>query len=261
MDRSTRSTRLLATALGLGIATVAGLAASSATAGGRPLSTDMTGAAEVPGPGDPDGTGTADLTVNLGLGEICYELTVANIAPGDDGPHSLRARRRRRADRRQLDSSDNRVVCGLRRERQPGGGEEHPPAPRAVLRERAQRRVAQRRRPRSTQQVGLSAAVNPARAGRADGRRSLSARSTKRRAPTDLPRTTALDIAATTASTDDTGTPTIDEFSLMRIGPICAPARPASLAIAPTRSAGRTPPRRPRLIWTNPVASAPRGRC
>jgi hypothetical protein len=81
MDRSTRSTRLLATALGLGIATVAGFAASSATAGGRPLSTDMTGAAEVPGPGDPDGTGTAEVTVNLGLGEICYELTVANIAP------------------------------------------------------------------------------------------------------------------------------------------------------------------------------------
>jgi hypothetical protein len=81
MDRSTYSTRLLATALGLGIASVAGFAASSATAGGRPLSTDMTGAAEVPGPGDPDGTGTAEITVNIGQREICYELTVANIVP------------------------------------------------------------------------------------------------------------------------------------------------------------------------------------
>ena len=46
MDRSTHSTRLLATALGLGIPTVAGFAASSATAGGRPLSTDMNGASK-----------------------------------------------------------------------------------------------------------------------------------------------------------------------------------------------------------------------
>ena len=81
MDRSTHSTRLLATALGLGIATVAGFAASSATAGGRPLSTDMNGASEVPGPGDPDGTGTAEITVNFGQREVCYELTVTNIAP------------------------------------------------------------------------------------------------------------------------------------------------------------------------------------
>jgi hypothetical protein len=53
----------------------------TAQAQGRPLATTLTGAAEVPGPGDPDGTGTAALTVNPGLSQICYELTVSGIAP------------------------------------------------------------------------------------------------------------------------------------------------------------------------------------
>jgi hypothetical protein len=41
----------------------------------------LTGAAEVPGPGDPDGSGTATITLNHGQGEVCWELTVSNIAP------------------------------------------------------------------------------------------------------------------------------------------------------------------------------------
>jgi hypothetical protein len=49
--------------------------------GGRPLTTTMTGAAEVPGPGDPDGSGTAELRLNPGQAQICYTLTVSNIAP------------------------------------------------------------------------------------------------------------------------------------------------------------------------------------
>ena len=49
--------------------------------GGRPLSTDLTGAAEVPGPGDSDGAGTATLALNQGQGTISYEITVTNIAP------------------------------------------------------------------------------------------------------------------------------------------------------------------------------------
>lgn len=49
--------------------------------GGRPLTTTLTGAAEVPGPGDLDGSGTATLRLNPGQGEICYELDVAGIAP------------------------------------------------------------------------------------------------------------------------------------------------------------------------------------
>lgn len=49
--------------------------------GGRPLAVEMTGAAERPGPGDPDGSGTASFTVNPGQGEVCYTLSVADIAP------------------------------------------------------------------------------------------------------------------------------------------------------------------------------------
>ena len=51
----------------------------TARRGGRPLSTTMTGAAERPGPGDPDGTGTATIRVTPGLGRVCFVLNVANI--------------------------------------------------------------------------------------------------------------------------------------------------------------------------------------
>ena len=56
------------------------LSAQDPQQGGRPLSTTLTGAAEVPGPGDTDGTGTASITLNHGKGEVCYELTVDKIA-------------------------------------------------------------------------------------------------------------------------------------------------------------------------------------
>jgi hypothetical protein len=39
----------------------------------------LTGDAEVPGPGDPKGSGTAQVTLDPGKGEVCYELSVANI--------------------------------------------------------------------------------------------------------------------------------------------------------------------------------------
>lgn len=42
---------------------------------------EMTGAAEVPGPGDPDGSGTAVLRLNPGLEQVCFTLTVSNIEP------------------------------------------------------------------------------------------------------------------------------------------------------------------------------------
>ncbi|MGH2651106.1 MAG: CHRD domain-containing protein [Actinomycetota bacterium] len=50
-----------------------------AAAEGRPFSTTLTGGAEVPGPGDPDASGTATVTLNQGLGEVCFELSWANI--------------------------------------------------------------------------------------------------------------------------------------------------------------------------------------
>ncbi len=46
--------------------------------GGRPLSTELTGAAEVP-PGDLDGSGTATITVNPGQEEVCWEIRVQGI--------------------------------------------------------------------------------------------------------------------------------------------------------------------------------------
>jgi hypothetical protein len=76
--------RLAIITLLLLVAAVAVAGTAGATqAQGRSLSTTLTGAAEIPGPGDPDGAGTAALTVNPGLGQICYELTVSGIAPAN----------------------------------------------------------------------------------------------------------------------------------------------------------------------------------
>jgi hypothetical protein len=55
--------------------------AAAANAGGRPLSTELTGAAEVPVSGDPDGSGSASLTLNPGLEQVCWEIQVADVAP------------------------------------------------------------------------------------------------------------------------------------------------------------------------------------
>ena len=49
--------------------------------GGRKFDTTLGGAAEVPGPGDTDGDGTAGLTINPGQGQICYTLSVNDIEP------------------------------------------------------------------------------------------------------------------------------------------------------------------------------------
>jgi hypothetical protein len=67
----------------LAIAAIGGLliVGTVAAQGGRPFFTNMTGGAEIPGPGDPDGTGTAALQLNQGQGTICYDLEVAGIEP------------------------------------------------------------------------------------------------------------------------------------------------------------------------------------
>ena len=57
----------------------------------------LTGAAEVPGPGDPDGGGMVQVTLDPDKNEVCYDLTVTKIdeataahihegAVGKDGP-------------------------------------------------------------------------------------------------------------------------------------------------------------------------------
>lgn len=60
---------------------------SIAADGGRKFTVTLTGAAEVPGPGDPDGSGTAVLRLNPGQGEVCFDITVSNITLPTTGAH------------------------------------------------------------------------------------------------------------------------------------------------------------------------------
>ena len=81
---SVRSRRLLAgAALLAGSVVAAPLVAVPAVAadGGKKLSAELTGEAEVPGPGDEDGTGSASVRVNIGQRQVCYTLKVSGIAP------------------------------------------------------------------------------------------------------------------------------------------------------------------------------------
>jgi len=50
-----------------------------AAQGGRPLRASLSGADEVPGPGDMDGSGTALITFNQGQGLVCWELSATDI--------------------------------------------------------------------------------------------------------------------------------------------------------------------------------------
>jgi hypothetical protein len=64
----------------VGVSAVGALAAvASAADAGRPFVTALTGAAEAPGPGDPDGTGTASITLNQGLGNVCFALNWQDV--------------------------------------------------------------------------------------------------------------------------------------------------------------------------------------
>jgi hypothetical protein len=64
---------------------------ASATAAGRPFVLNLSGAEEAPGPGDPDGSGTAWLTLNSGLGQVCFVLAVEDIVLPATGAHIHRA--------------------------------------------------------------------------------------------------------------------------------------------------------------------------
>ena len=52
---------------------------ASAGNGGAPRVASLAGDWEVPGPGDPDGTGSARITLNEGRGQVCWDLNVADI--------------------------------------------------------------------------------------------------------------------------------------------------------------------------------------
>ena len=71
---TTRSTTFM-----IGAVLIAGVATAGLSQGGAKFSATLTGAAEVPGPGDADGTGTASITINPGKSELCYDLKVSGI--------------------------------------------------------------------------------------------------------------------------------------------------------------------------------------
>ena len=48
---------------------------------GTGLNAELGGTSEVPGPGDPDGRGTAEVSIVGRFDRLCYELTVHNIDP------------------------------------------------------------------------------------------------------------------------------------------------------------------------------------
>lgn len=64
-----------------GVIVAAGLAGFGgvAAAGGRPVSTDLNPTEEVPGPGDPNASGQANITLNQGEGQLCFDLGWSNI--------------------------------------------------------------------------------------------------------------------------------------------------------------------------------------
>lgn len=47
--------------------------------GGRSLHASLSGAAEVPGPADPDGSGSARITLNQGQRRVCWQIQVTNL--------------------------------------------------------------------------------------------------------------------------------------------------------------------------------------
>ena len=72
----------------IGVATLAMTLALAPTAQAITRFTlTMTGADERPGPGDPDGSGTAFITINRGLGEVCWEIEVTDITLSSIGAH------------------------------------------------------------------------------------------------------------------------------------------------------------------------------
>lgn len=75
-----RRNPLVVLALIAGLVALLALASTAAATGGAKRATSLSGAEEVP-PADPDGTGSARITLNIGQATVCWELTVSNIAP------------------------------------------------------------------------------------------------------------------------------------------------------------------------------------
>lgn len=74
--------RVLAISTTLAVSAMLGSTVVSAqTNTGVRLTATLDGASEAPRPGDPDGTGTASVRINPGQKQLCYSITVRNIAP------------------------------------------------------------------------------------------------------------------------------------------------------------------------------------
>lgn len=70
--------------LASGVAAATALSATAVSARedtGKRFQVTLQGEIEVPKLGDPDGTGSATIRVNPGRGQVCYSLTVTDIAP------------------------------------------------------------------------------------------------------------------------------------------------------------------------------------
>ena len=133
------------------------VSAASAEDGGRPITVQMTGAAERPGPGDPDGTGTATFRINPGQSEVCYTADRRQYRGGDGRPYPPRPADRSGADRRPSERSDQWLEQRLR-DGQPRPRQGADPDARGLLRQRPQRALPGRRGARPTGQVtGASA--------------------------------------------------------------------------------------------------------
>jgi hypothetical protein len=71
--------RVFAVIAGLTLVVVASAGSVGAGEGGRPFTTTLTGAAEAPGPGDPDASGVAHLRLNQGLGTVCFDVSWEDV--------------------------------------------------------------------------------------------------------------------------------------------------------------------------------------
>lgn len=71
-------TRLLVL-LVAGLVTVLAVAAAAGAIGGAKRVTSLSGAEEVP-PADPDGSGFAEITLNVGQATVCWEVSFTGIA-------------------------------------------------------------------------------------------------------------------------------------------------------------------------------------
>lgn len=78
---------LLGMMIALALLTMFRPGAASSMQGDTVLAATLSGAEEVPDPGDPDGAGTATVTFRSASGEVCWDLNVSNITLPSVGAH------------------------------------------------------------------------------------------------------------------------------------------------------------------------------